>query len=173
MYTSARFSRSWSLVLATGYIVLSGNVSALRNVCIEVFSRLTNGSFTGNLSEPHSTECSRMWNTPVSSTGGVLNEMENALFSSALCRNSRRAPLFPWRITMASPSISGNGSTDSTAKPFTAAASSTSDSSKNRARAPWDCSAMKHPFKQALHACATHRDMRRKTDRNPLNARSV
>ena len=61
---------------------------------------------------------------------------------------------------MASPSISHNGSTDSTAKPFTAATSSTSDSSKNRARAPWDCSAMKHPFKQALRTCATHRGVR-------------
>ena len=81
-----RLSRSWSFVLATGYMVLSGNVIAFRNVCIEPFSRFTNGSLTGNFRLPHSTECSRMWNTPVSSAGGVLKEMENALFASALAR---------------------------------------------------------------------------------------
>ena len=73
-------------MLATGYMVLSGNVMAFRNVCMELLSRFTNGSLTGNLSEPHSTECSKMWNTPVSSAGGVLNEMENALLASAFCR---------------------------------------------------------------------------------------
>ena len=81
-----RFSRSWPFVLATGYMVLSGNVMAFRNVCMEFLSRFTNGSLTGNLSEPHRTECSRMWKTPVSSAGGVLNEMENALFVSSFCR---------------------------------------------------------------------------------------
>ena len=81
-----RLSRSCSLVLATGYMVLSGNVMAFRNVCMELFSRSTNGSLTGNLSEPHSTECSRIWNTPVSSAGGVLNAMENALLLSSFAR---------------------------------------------------------------------------------------
>ena len=60
MYTSARFMRSWSFVDATGYSVLSPNVMAFKNVCMLVFSRLTNGSLTGNFSDPHSTECSRM-----------------------------------------------------------------------------------------------------------------
>ncbi len=99
MYTSMRFTRSFSFVLATGYTVLSGNVMAFRNVCMELLSRLTNGSFTGNLSDPHNTECSRMWNTPVSSAGGVLNEIENALFASAFCRYSSCAPLFAWSST--------------------------------------------------------------------------
>ena len=45
---------------------------AFKNVCMLVFSRLTKGSLTGNFSEPHRTECSRMWKTPVSSAGGVL-----------------------------------------------------------------------------------------------------
>ena len=42
-----RLSRSRSLVLATGYIVLSENVSAFKNVCMDVLSRLTNGSLAG------------------------------------------------------------------------------------------------------------------------------
>ena len=81
-----RLSRSCSLVLATGYMVLSGKVMAFRNVCMEPLSRFTNGSLTGKRSLPHSTECSRMWNTPVSSAGGVLKEMENVLFGSSLAR---------------------------------------------------------------------------------------
>ena len=64
-----RFKRSRSLVEATGYMVLSGKVIAFKKVCMEVFSRLTKGSFTGNFSDPHSTECSKMWKTPVSSAG--------------------------------------------------------------------------------------------------------
>ena len=60
MYTSMRLSRSCSLVLLTGYMVLSGKVRAFRKVCILVRSRFTKGSLTGNFSEPHSTECSRM-----------------------------------------------------------------------------------------------------------------
>ena len=116
-YTSARFSKSWSFVLATGYIVLSGKVMAFRNVCIELFSRSTNGSLTGNLSEPHSTECSRMWNTPVSSAGGVLNAMENALLLSPFRRYSSCAPLLSWSSTYAVPSISGSSSRVRTVNP--------------------------------------------------------
>ena len=59
---------------------------AFKNVCIELLSRFTNGSFTGNLSEPQSTECSRIWKTPVSFAGGVLKAMENALLESSFCR---------------------------------------------------------------------------------------
>ncbi len=71
---------------ATGYMVLSGKVMALRNVCMDPLSRLTKGSLTGNFSDPHRTECSRMWNTPVSSAAGVLKETENALLASSLRR---------------------------------------------------------------------------------------
>lgn len=46
---------------------------AFKNVFKEPFTSSTNGSFTGNFSEPQSTECSRMWATPVLSFGGVLN----------------------------------------------------------------------------------------------------
>ncbi len=74
------------MVLATGYIVLSAKVIAFKNVCIELLMRLTNGSLTGNFLDPQSTECSRMWKTPVLSAGGVLNAIENALFSSSFCR---------------------------------------------------------------------------------------
>ena len=86
MYTSTRLIRSCSFVDATGYIVLSPKVMALRNVCMLVFSRLTNGSFTGNFRDPHKTECSRMWKTPVSSAGGVLKDMEKALLTSSFAR---------------------------------------------------------------------------------------
>ena len=88
-----RFSRSWSFVEATGYIVLSEKVSAFRKVCIELLSRWTNGSFTGNLLEPHSTECSRMWKTPVSFAGGVLKAIEKALLPSGQASHMTRAPV--------------------------------------------------------------------------------
>ena len=57
---------------------------------------MTNGSLTGYASLPHSTECSRMWKTPVSSAGGVLNAMEKDLFTSAfasqMCIRDRHKP---------------------------------------------------------------------------------
>ena len=87
------------MVDATGYIVLSGKVIAFRNVFIDVLSRLTKGSFTGKRSLPHSTECSRMWKTPVSSAGGVLNEIENDLLSSSTASHIMRAPEASWRMT--------------------------------------------------------------------------
>ena len=69
---------------------------AFKNVCMLVFSRLTKGSLTGNFSEPHKTECSKMWNTPVSSAGGVRKAMENALLRSSLRRYRSFAPLTGW-----------------------------------------------------------------------------
>ena len=66
---------------------------------MELLSRWTNGSLTGKRSEPHRTECSRMWNTPVSLAGGVLNEMANALLLSAQASHMTRAPVASWRIT--------------------------------------------------------------------------
>ena len=80
-------------------MVLSGKVIAFRKVCMEVLSRLTKGSFTGKRSLPHRTECSRMWNTPVESEGGVLNAMEKDLLSSSQAIHSARAPEASWRIT--------------------------------------------------------------------------
>ena len=65
-----------------------------------------------------------------SSTGGVLNEMENALFSSGIITETAGGRRFSVAHHNGVVSISHNGSTDSTAKPFIAAASSTSDSSK-------------------------------------------
>ena len=53
---------------------------------MELLMRSTNGSLTGNFADPHSTECSRMWKTPVSSAGGVLKPMAKALFSSSQAR---------------------------------------------------------------------------------------
>ena len=92
-YTSTRFFRSAAFVDATGYIVLSGNVSAFRNVCMDVFSRFTNGSFTGKRSLPHRTECSRMWNTPVLLAGAVLNAMEKDFSLSSTAIHMARAPV--------------------------------------------------------------------------------
>ena len=57
---------------------------ALRKVFIELLMSSTKGFLTGYLREPQSTECSRMWATPVESSGGVLKVMPNTLFSSSL-----------------------------------------------------------------------------------------
>ena len=115
-----RFNRSRSLVEATGYMVLSGKVMAFRKVCMEVFSKLTKGSFTGNFSDPHSTECSKMWKTPVSSAAGVLKLMEKALLASSLARYMSRAPEATWVMRCAVPSISGRSSLRSQANPWRA-----------------------------------------------------
>jgi hypothetical protein len=114
------------LVEATGYMVLSGKVMAFKKVCMEVFSRLTKGSFTGNFSDPHSTECSRMWKTPVSSAAGVLKVMEKALLASSFSRYSRRAPEAACVITWAAPSISGISREPVSSKPWAAAIALTS-----------------------------------------------
>ena len=71
-------------LLDTGNMVMSGNVIALRKVFMDVLRSSTNGSFTGNFSEPLSRECSRMWKTPVLSSGMVLKMMENSLLSIPL-----------------------------------------------------------------------------------------
>ena len=54
---------------------------ALRKVFIVPFISSRKGSFTGYFFEPPRTECSSMWNIPVSSLGGVLKAMEKSLFS--------------------------------------------------------------------------------------------
>ena len=66
---------------------------------MELLSRWTNGSLTGKRSEPHSTECSRMWKTPVSLAGGVLKAIEKALLSSAQASHITRARVASWRST--------------------------------------------------------------------------
>ena len=67
---------------------------AFRKVFRDPFTSSTNGSFTGKSLEPHSTECSMMWGTPVESEGGVRKPMANTLFSSSLAISKTRAPLF-------------------------------------------------------------------------------
>ena len=61
---------------------------------MELCSSDTNGSFTGNFSEPLSTLCSRMWKTPVSFSGRVLKETAKVLLRSALSKYNSRAPHF-------------------------------------------------------------------------------
>ena len=89
-----RFWKSLSLRLATGYIVLSGKVMALRKVFKEPLTSSTNGSLSGYFLDPQSTECSTMCATPVSSAGVVRKLMENTLLSSSFSKKKRRAPLF-------------------------------------------------------------------------------
>ena len=48
----------------------------------DLLSILKNGSLTGNLSEPHSTTCSRTWETPEESPGTVRRLQEKALMRS-------------------------------------------------------------------------------------------
>ena len=85
---------------------MSGNVIALRKVFIEVLRSSTNGSLTGYLSEPQSTECSSMWNTPVLSSGRVLNPTEKSLFSSPLSAHTSFAPVASCSISTSLPPIS-------------------------------------------------------------------
>eukprot|EP00966_Prymnesium_polylepis_P245817 5686229-Prymnesium_polylepis.2 len=80
-------------------MVLSAAVIAFRNVFSEPFSSSTNGSFSGYLREPHSTECSRMCGTPVSSVGRVLKLALNTLFSSSASIESTSAPVCLWRYS--------------------------------------------------------------------------
>ncbi len=70
---------------------------ALRKVLSELFISSTNGSLIGYLRDPQSTECSRMWATPVESDGGVAKLMPNTLFSSALRSEISSAPVATWR----------------------------------------------------------------------------
>ena len=56
---------------------------AFRNVFSEPLTNSTKGSFSGNFREPHKTECSQIWGTPVLSDGVVRKEMENTLLSSS------------------------------------------------------------------------------------------
>ena len=60
----------------------------------EPFVELLKSSLTGYLSEPHSTLCSRMWNTPVSSSGMVLKPMQNSLLLSLLLTQASSVPVF-------------------------------------------------------------------------------
>ena len=93
-YTSIRLKKSFSFLLATGYIVLSGNVMALRNVFKEPLANSTKGSLDGNFLEPQSTECSSICGSPVESSGGVLKAIEKTLLSSLLFTSTILAPLF-------------------------------------------------------------------------------
>ena len=109
-YTSIRFLKSVSLGVAKGYTVLSGKVMALRKDAMLLFSSCKNGDFTGYFSLPASTECSRMWNTPVSSEGKVPNPMPKALLLSSFSTSSTAAPLTSWVSTVSTPCCSGQSS---------------------------------------------------------------
>ena len=62
-----------------------------------------NGEVTGYFSDPASTECSKMWNTPVSSQGKVPKPMPKALFSSSFSISRTVAPLTSCRSVVATP----------------------------------------------------------------------
>ena len=116
-YTSVRFKKSFSLRLDTGYMVLSGKVIAFRKVLIELFIKSTKGSFTGYFSEPQSTLCSSMWNTPVESSGRVLKPTQKSLFASPLSIQQSCVPTFSCRISTNLPPSSADSLILSTRKP--------------------------------------------------------
>ena len=68
------------------------------------------GEVTGYFSEPSSTECSRIWNTPVLSEGKVPNPMPKALLLSWFSSKRTVAPLKSWVSTVAVPWSMGQGS---------------------------------------------------------------
>ena len=119
MYTSTRLRKSAPLREQTGYIVESALVQAFRNVAKELFSRSTNGSFTGYFSEPQRTECSMMWATPVSSCGKVRNPIAKVMLSSSRSSHARSAPFFSYAIRTSRPFTSGNSVTLRTVNPLT------------------------------------------------------
>jgi len=67
---------------------------AFKKVFSEPFANSINGSFEGYFLEPQRTVCSTIWATPVESSGGVLNPIQNTLFSSSLEMRASLAPLF-------------------------------------------------------------------------------
>ena len=83
---------------------------ALRKDAMLLLSSCKNGEVTGYFSLPASTECSRMWNTPVSSEGKVPKPMPKALFTSSFSTSRMVAPLTSWVSTVRVPCCSGQSS---------------------------------------------------------------
>ena len=75
-----------------------------------LLSSCKNGDLTGYFSLPASTECSRIWNTPVSSDGNVPNPMPKPLLLSSFSTSSTDAPLTSWVSTVRVPCCSGQSS---------------------------------------------------------------
>ena len=67
---------------------------AFKKVFKDPLTSSTNGSFTGNLSDPQSTVCSMICGTPVLSDGGVRKPMQNTLLLSSLLMRNIFAPVF-------------------------------------------------------------------------------
>ena len=110
--------------LLTGYMVLSGKVKAFIKVCRELLIISTKGLLTGYFRDPHKSECSNMWKTPVSSDGSVLNAAANVLFSSLRSSHKSRAPFFAKCICQRTAPICGSSLLVSMTKPWAAAACS-------------------------------------------------
>ena len=83
LYTSMMLKYSVRLRVAKGYQVVSAPVMALRKVISPPLWISPNTSFTGYFFEPMSTECSRMWATPVESCGTVMKETQKVLLGSS------------------------------------------------------------------------------------------
>ena len=58
-----------------GYMVLSGQVMAFKNVLREPLASSTNGSFSGYFREPQRVECSMMWGVPFELSGVVRKQI--------------------------------------------------------------------------------------------------
>lgn len=73
---------------------------------MDPFNRFTNGSFTGYFFDPFNTECSKIWNTPVSSSGIVLNVIAKVLFSSSRFNHAILVLVYSYTNSTNSPSQS-------------------------------------------------------------------
>ncbi len=80
------------------------------------FMRAENGSFRGKRREPDSTECSMMWETPVSSRGGVVKQNAKRFSTSEVLRWRTSHPVAVWRRCVASARYSGSGRSERTSK---------------------------------------------------------
>ena len=84
-----------------------------------VFNSSTKGSFIGYFRLPQSTLCSRMWNTPVESSGSVRNVMENTMFSAPLSSQKTCAPVFTCSMKNVFPPASRHSAARHTRNPLT------------------------------------------------------
>ena len=72
-YTDRRLLKSLSFNVENGYAVKSEAVKAFIKVLKDLLVIMKKGSLTGYFFDPHNTVCSKIWATPVESTGKVLN----------------------------------------------------------------------------------------------------
>jgi hypothetical protein len=72
-------------------------VKAFKKVLSELLMSSRKGSLTGYFSEPHKTECSKMWVRPQELMAGVRKAMVKTLFASSFSKVMTLAPVLSWR----------------------------------------------------------------------------